>query len=74
MWTTTQRSLVAAILVIALGACSQDSEPNFNPDCSVRQEATYNPKNFDKCVAACIACDKGVKTTCSTSCMLKGAR
>jgi hypothetical protein len=26
-----------------------------------------------QCVAACIACERGVTTTCSTPCMLKGA-
>jgi hypothetical protein len=74
MSTTTQKGLLLAIGLIALGACSQDSEPTASIDCSVRQEASYDRKNFDKCVAACIACDKGVRTTCSTSCSLKGAR
>jgi hypothetical protein len=27
-----------------------------------------------QCVAVCIACERGVVTTCSTSCTLKGAR
>jgi hypothetical protein len=27
-----------------------------------------------QCVAACIACERGVTTTCSTSCTLKGAQ
>ena len=27
-----------------------------------------------QCVAVCIACERGVTTTCSTSCTLKGAR
>ena len=34
----------------------------------------YDRTVFDQCVAACIKCQHGVTTTCSTSCTLKGAR
>jgi hypothetical protein len=35
---------------------------------------SYNPKVRDQCVDVCIKCDHGNMVTCSTSCMLKGAR
>jgi hypothetical protein len=35
---------------------------------------SYNPKVRDQCVPVCIKCDHGNTVTCSTSCMLKGAR
>jgi hypothetical protein len=30
--------------------------------------------DMKQCVGACIACERGVITTCSTSCTLKGAQ
>ena len=42
--------------------------------CASKLYSSYNPNNFDQCVAACMACNAGVKTTCSTSCTLRGAR
>jgi hypothetical protein len=35
---------------------------------------SHNPKDKAQCIAACIKCEKGVTTTCATSCYLKGAR
>ena len=34
----------------------------------------YDEKIFDQCIAACIKCERGVTTTCATSCRLKGAK
>jgi hypothetical protein len=34
----------------------------------------YNPKDKKQCVAVCIACERGVITTCSTACTLRGAQ
>ena len=31
-------------------------------------------RGMKQCVAVCIACERGVMTTCSTSCTLKGAQ
>lgn len=42
--------------------------------CAARLYSTYNPKNLDQCIAVCQSCGSGVKTTCATSCSLKGAR
>lgn len=41
--------------------------------CAAKLYTPYNPKNLEQCMAVCQACGKGVKTTCSTSCKLKGA-
>lgn len=42
--------------------------------CIGKLYSPYDPKNLQQCVAVCMACSSGVKTTCSTSCSLKGAR
>ena len=42
--------------------------------CAARLYSSYNPKNLEQCIAVCQACGSGVKTTCATSCSLKGAR
>lgn len=42
--------------------------------CAAKLYSPYDPKNLEQCMAVCIACSNGVKTTCSTSCTLKGAR
>ena len=47
-----------------------------NPTLEGAATAMYllaKPKNMKQCVAVCIACERGVMTTCSTSCTLKGA-
>ena len=61
-------------LLLLLAACSQDSESDPNIACKLQQIPNYNPKNMNQCVAACIACEKGLTTTCTTACTLKGAR
>lgn len=42
--------------------------------CAAKLYSPYDPKNLEQCMAVCLACSAGVKTTCSTSCKLKGAR
>lgn len=42
--------------------------------CRARLYSPYDPKNLEQCMTVCMVCSAGVKTTCSTSCMLKGAR
>ncbi len=66
--------LVAAALVVA--ACSQqEPESNGSTDaCAHDLFPTYNPKIYDQCVAVCKKCERGITTTCTTSCTLKGAR
>lgn len=64
---------VAAVLLTA--ACRPDEETTGTVEqCMVQNFPSYNPKAMDQCVAACKKCQKGVTTTCTTSCTLKGAR
>ena len=62
-------------LVLVLAGCSQAEElPAETRACAARLYASYNEKDFEQCVAVCIACKNGVMTTCSTACRLKGAQ
>jgi len=49
-------------------------QPQASLACATKLYSTYDPKNLEQCVAVCMACSNGVRTTCSTSCTLKGAR
>ena len=42
--------------------------------CATNIYPSYNPKVLEQCMDVCIKCDRGVTTTCATSCNLKGAR
>ena len=71
------RTMIAIVLsAAALAACTPDNNDVTGSieTCARNLYSTYNPKNLKQCVGACIACDKGVMTTCSTACTLKGAR
>lgn len=71
------RAIIAIVLsAAALAACSPDNNDVTGSidSCARKLYSTYNPKNMKQCVAVCIACDRGVTTTCSTACTLKGAR
>jgi hypothetical protein len=64
-----------ALLASLICGCSQPEEmPPEVRACAARLYVNYNPKNMDQCTAVCIACAKGVTTTCSTACTLKGAK
>jgi hypothetical protein len=67
--------MIAILLsATALAACSPDNDVTGSiGDCARKLYSTYNPKDMKQCVGACIACNKGVVTTCTTSCTLKGA-
>jgi hypothetical protein len=65
--------IVVSASVVA--SCTPDSDVTGSiANCAAKLYSPYNPKDAKQCVAVCIACDHGVTTTCSTSCMLKGAR
>jgi hypothetical protein len=65
--------LLAAALI--LSGCWSDPEVTGSTNsCAVSLFPSFNPKIMDQCVAACMKCDHGSMTTCSTSCTLKGAR
>ena len=72
------RGIIAiGLAAAALAACTPESGNDVTgsiSDCARRLYTPYNPKDIKQCVAACIACERGVTTTCSTSCTLKGAR
>ena len=68
---------VAVLIAIAftLSGCWSDPEvTGSTTGCATDLYPRYNPKNMSQCVDVCIKCDRGVVTTCSTSCTLKGAR
>jgi len=67
-----------AVLVSALAClgCSQAEDTDVTgaiADCAGRLYSPYNPKDLKQCVDVCVQCKRGVMTTCSTSCKLKGA-
>ena len=72
------RAIFAIVLsAIALAGCNQDNDVTVTgsvESCARQLFTPYNPKDMKQCVAACIACERGVVTTCTTSCTLKGAR
>ena len=69
-----QMAILAMALVVMLTGCSQESTPESVADCKIQKFPGYNPKDMNQCVKACITCENGVTTTCTTSCTLKGAR
>jgi hypothetical protein len=61
---------VLVLMLFAAPSCSKSDDATGSTDsCST----AYNLKVFDQCVAACLKCQHGVTTTCTTSCKLKGA-
>ena len=70
------RAIIAILLsAAALAACSPDNEVTGSIDsCAGKLYSPYNPKDMKQCVAVCISCERGVVTTCSTACKLKGAQ
>ena len=60
--------------VAILGATAFLLSGCWSNSCASNLYSQYNPKVMDQCVNACIKCDHGVVTTCTTSCTLKGAR
>jgi hypothetical protein len=64
---------------LALAGCWPSSEPEVTgstpvSNCASNLYSGFNPKIMEQCVNACIKCDRGNVTTCTTSCTLKGAR
>jgi hypothetical protein len=70
------RAIIAIVLcAAALVGCTPDNNDVTGSieSCTRQLYSAYNPKDMKQCVAVCIACERGVTTTCSTSCTLKGA-
>jgi hypothetical protein len=70
------RAIIAIVLsAAALAACTPDNDVTGSiGTCARNLYSSFNPKDMKQCVGACIACEHGVTTTCTTSCTLKGAR
>ena len=67
--------VVLVSIAIVLVSCSPASDVTGSTNkCEADLFPSYDAKDFKQCVAACIKCQNGVTTTCSTSCTLKGAR
>jgi len=64
--------VLAAIFLFFRYFGTEESGPSLA--CTARLYSPYNPKNLEQCMTVCMICSAGVKTTCSTSCTLKGAR
>ena len=72
------RVIIAIVLsAAALASCTPESNHDVTgsiENCVRKLYSQYNPKDMKQCVAVCITCERGVMTTCSTSCKLKGAQ
>jgi hypothetical protein len=72
------RVIVAIVLsAAALASCTPESSNDVTGsvgNCARKLYSAYNPKDIKQCIAVCIACQRGVMTTCSTACTLRGAR
>jgi hypothetical protein len=69
--------VIATVTAVLLGCKSEvettgstSAAPNA---CAAKLYSRYDPKNFDQCVDVCLRCERGITTTCTTSCTLKGA-
>jgi hypothetical protein len=69
-----RRFAVLMAMALTMISCSPDVEVAGSTNkCATDLYSSYNPKVLDQCVGACIKCNRGNMTTCSTSCTLKGA-
>ncbi len=69
---------VIMLAAVALAACKPESSnapvTGSIDKCVHKLYSQYNPKDLKQCVAVCIACQRGIVTTCSTACTLRGAQ
>jgi hypothetical protein len=72
------RVIIAIVLsTAALASCTPESSNDVTGsvgNCARKLYSAYNPKDIKQCIAVCITCERGVMTTCSTACTLRGAR
>jgi hypothetical protein len=69
------RRFAVLLAVLLSGSCSPGEEGAGTANkCATAIYPSYNPKVMEQCVGACIKCERGNTTTCTTSCTLKGAR
>lgn len=67
-------SVIGLAMLLLLAACAPDPTPDSVSRCVAANFPSYNAKDREQCIAACIKCKNGVTTTCATSCSLRGAR
>lgn len=70
-------SAVVCLLVVAFAvvrSLGNAEQPQASLACAAKLYSSYDPQNLEQCMAVCMSCSAGVKTTCSTSCKLRGAR
>jgi hypothetical protein len=69
-----KRFAVLVALAFVVGACSPEGDTTGSiSSCATDLFPAYNSKVLDQCVAVCKKCDRGITSTCTTSCTLKGA-
>lgn len=67
-----KRFVVLVAVAFAICACSPASDTTGSINSCARElYPAFNPKVMEQCVAACRKCDRGVTTTCTTSCTLR---
>jgi len=71
--------IVIVLSAAVLAACTPENSRKADvtgsiDNCARKLYTQYNPKDIKQCVAVCIACERGVTTTCSTACTLRGAQ
>jgi hypothetical protein len=69
------RSFAFIFIALALASCSDAEVAAPTNLCAEKlySPVKFDPKNLEHCVQACIKCDRGAVTTCSTACTLRGA-
>lgn len=73
------RSIVELTTIAFLGllllSCKPETVETAGPAnaCAAKLYDHYDPANMEQCVNVCLRCERGVTTTCATSCSLKGA-
>lgn len=69
------RTAAVLLFVFAAASCSPDSDITGSIGaCKAKLYTPFDRKNMTQCVNACLHCENGTMTTCTTSCTLKGAR
>lgn len=74
VFMTIGAGLLALTFIALQSFGTKHGQPEASLACAAKLYSPYDPKNLEQCMAVCLACRAGVKTTCSTSCTLKGAR
>lgn len=73
------RTLIELMAIASLGLLMLSCKPEaVDPTelvnaCAAKLYGHYDPANKEQCVDVCLRCERGVTTTCTTSCSLKGA-